>query len=168
MNKKTGLIIGAAVVMSLLVFVAIVKAQSMGAKPQIGPDQIRILSAPAGLDTTNVKLLALDANGFYQVVVNVPATLSVGTGGALALNVTVPSQPTVIYPTLNVDMVRQTDGTYTSAVPPAGRTMRVWRNGILAYKDISYTADVVNASHVIPMSVWSSADKVTCDLIPVQ
>ena len=160
-------VIGIAVIAAALLLAAIIAhAQAMGAKPQIGPDQIRILSAPASINLVNVKLLAVDINGFYQVVPAAPASLAVGGNGVLTLNVAA-GQPTILYPTLNVPMVRQGDGSYTSTAPPVGRSMRVWRNGMLLYLDQSYAVDVVNASHILPMSAWSVDDLVTCDLIPV-
>lgn len=144
-----------------------VHAQAMGAKPQISADQLRVVAATSSTSLLKMQLLATDGTNFYLVTSASPLSFSLGTNGTLNLR-SGSSESAVVYPILNLTMARQTDGSYVSPVAPGVRALRVWRNGMLVLPELSYTVDDANASRVIPSSVWSDADTVVCDLLPVQ
>jgi hypothetical protein len=136
-------------------------ALAMGARPQVAPDQLRFVGAGASTNLANLKLIAYDGSGFYQVNLTAPASLALGAQGTLSLTVAVTS-PVL---GLDVSMARQTDGSYLSSVPPGGRAMRVWRNGLMQYRDLGYGVDATPGK-IVPMTPWGTEDYVTCDLIP--
>jgi hypothetical protein len=168
-NWKSATLMGvilAALVITLFNFGNIVHAQAMGARPQIGPDQLRVIAASTSTDLLKMRLFASDGDNFYQVLPTGPLALSLGTGGALNLTSTT---GTVSYPLYDVAMARQPgDGTYISTVAPGAKKMRVWRNGLLAVVGVSYTIDTANPSHILPTTAWSVNDTVTCDLLLIQ